>query len=171
VQAALRRHVSAIEGGFHQAASIRKDVANPHKPVTRSPGDITLERRGVEKPSGMDKCPPRDHWQNWICAEASSHHSDLGSRRRAPLAAFPKRIDVHCSVRQAKAFRVPIDYRLALRGNPCDSVIAAPLCATTVLLSRPKAAFPPRFNNQAIKKGNLSYLAVVNLVREIQGQR
>src|SRR4029450_8304887 len=66
VSAFLRRHVAAIEGRFHQTASIRKDVANPHKPVTRSPSDITLERRGIKKTIRHGQCPSCDHWQNWI---------------------------------------------------------------------------------------------------------
>src|SRR5436309_734277 len=80
---------------FKQTASIRKDVANPHKPVTRSPGDITLERRRVEETIRHGPCPPRDHWQNWIVLKGEAHQAIWDRGREQPLDSFPKRIDVH----------------------------------------------------------------------------
>ena len=173
MSAFLRRHVSAIEGRFHQTVSIRKDVDNPHKPVTRSPCDITLDRRGVEKTVRHGQCPPRDHWQNWIVLKRHPHQAIWDRGGEQPLDGFPKRIDVHCSMQaKQRPFEYRIDHRLALRANPCDSrhsrlLFAQPLffCPSLRLHSFPPRSIIRRSKRQPKLPGGRQ------LVREIQGQR
>jgi len=59
-----------------------------------------------------------------------------------------------------RPFEYWVDHRFALHSNPWGSprILAQP----PFVLREPKAApIPERFNNREIKKGNLSYLAMI----------
>ena len=98
MSAALRRHVTAVQGRSHQAASIREDVANPHKLFTRSPCDITFERISGEEAISHGQGPSRDQRQNWIGLKHEAYQAMWDRGGEQLLDGFPEGTKIHGGV-------------------------------------------------------------------------
>src|SRR6267142_1684106 len=98
MQAALRCQVTTVESRFQQPAAIRKDVANPREPSTRSLCDVTLERFGGEKAIGQRQGPSHDPGRNWIVLNRKPDQAVRHRGGEQLLGSFPERIDVERSM-------------------------------------------------------------------------
>ena len=108
----LRRHVTAGKGRLCEAASIGKEVANPHELLARSSDDVTLERFRSEKALGHRFCPSRDQRQDWSVLQSETDHAIWDCGGEHLLHGLPERIDVHGAVQaEQRPFQCRIDYR------------------------------------------------------------
>ena len=108
----LRRHITAVKGRLYEAASIGKEVANPHELLAGSSDDVTLERFRSEKALGHRSCPSRDQRQDWIVLQRETNHAIWHCGREHLLHCLPKLIDVHRAVQvEQRFFQRRIDHR------------------------------------------------------------
>ena len=109
----LTRHVTAVKGRLYEAASIGKEVANPHELLARSSDDVTLERFRSEKALGHRLCPSRDQRQDWIVLQSEADHAIWDHGGEQLFNGSPKRTDVHGAVQVEQRFsQRRIDHRL-----------------------------------------------------------
>jgi hypothetical protein len=115
----LRRHVTAVKGRFYEAASIAKQVANPHELWARSSDDVTLESFRSEKALGHRLCPSRYQRQDWIVLQSEADHAIWHCGGEQLLNGFPERTDVHGTVQtEQRSFQCRIDHRLRITSGP-----------------------------------------------------
>jgi hypothetical protein len=128
----FRRHITAVKGRFYEAASIGKEVANPHELLARSSDDVTLERFRSEKALGHRLCPSRDQRQDWIVLQSEADHVIWHCGGEHLLHGLPKRIDVHGTVQtEQRSFQRRIDNRLQIAARSDISPRSLHVCVPT----------------------------------------
>src|SRR5437773_3971591 len=160
LSAFMRRQVAAIKTRFHEAASIGKEIADAHDLFAPLRRDITLKRLRCEKTIRHRQRPSRERRQNWIVLQHESDQTiwDRGSEQL--LGGFPERIDVHRSLKSEQIF---LDCRIGHRSAPDADSRAWPhllVPSRAISIRVPERKVAP-LNNREIRKGNLSYLAII----------
>src|SRR5205823_12301551 len=104
--------------------------------------------------------PCHERRQKWIVLQRESDRTVWDRGGEQLLGGFPERVDVHRSLKSEQIF---LDCRIGHRSAPdADSRAWPHLLVTSraIPIRVPGRKIAP-LNNQEIKKGNLSYLAII----------